>query len=202
MSLAPKHFAKLSEVYVGIAALVVAVLVALVACGPRPTPPQTPPMNPADVTTVVDATLDVLVDVASPLDVLMDAPRDAGQPDNADSADVVCEGGQPPCAPSGRYASCPGSNNNDNCGICFNACSGGAYCDGGTCVSPPSNCAGQMCNGICVTDFGTSQHCGSCTHNCLGLICSGGRCSGCAPPNGSQGNCPSGERCGTDHICR
>jgi hypothetical protein len=77
------------------------------------------------------------------------------------------------------------STNNEHCGACDNACTGGKYCTGGKCVCPPSL---TDCGGVCVDLLADASHCGQCDLACddnpyCPGFCTGGYCSqGCAPP--------------------
>ena len=71
---------------------------------------------------------------------------------------------------------------NNNCGACGSACSGGNVCVAGACVCP----VGQgVCNGICTAVASDPNNCGSCGLRCGdGQACNQGICQDC-----SQGGC-------------
>ena len=71
---------------------------------------------------------------------------------------------------------------NNNCGACGAACSGGNVCVAGACVCP----VGQgVCNGICTAVASDPNNCGSCGLKCgTGQACNQGVCQDC-----SSGGC-------------
>jgi len=73
---------------------------------------------------------------------------------------------------------------NNNCGSCGSACSGGNVCVNAACVCP----VGQgVCNGICTAVANDPNNCGSCGLKCdtgRGQACNQGVCQDC-----SQGGC-------------
>lgn len=77
--------------------------------------------------------------------------------------------------------------NNDHCGECGNACTGGATCNAGTCECP----GGQtFCVDSCVDTQTEQYHCGGCGNVCaLTATCSGGQCQG--------GNSSTSNTCGS-----
>lgn len=78
------------------------------------------------------------------------------------------------------------ATSNSHCGSCGVACSGGSYCEAGSCVC--SN--GQtQCDGVCSALDADPQNCGACGHACEdGAVCIEGECK--------DDDCPPGEdRC-------
>ncbi len=71
---------------------------------------------------------------------------------------------------------------NNNCGACGAACTGGNVCVAGACVCP----AGQgVCNGVCTAVATDPKNCGSCGLACgAGQACNQGVCQDC-----SSGGC-------------
>jgi len=67
---------------------------------------------------------------------------------------------------------------NNNCGSCGSACSGGNVCVAGGCVCP----VGQgLCNGVCTAVASDPNNCGSCGLRCgQGQACNQGVCQDCS----------------------
>jgi hypothetical protein len=60
-----------------------------------------------------------------------------------------------------------------NCGMCGNACSGGQYCQVGSCTCGDYE---HFCNGVC-TSHSDPLNCGSCGNVCSGgKVCKGDKC--------------------------
>ena len=90
------------------------------------------------------------------------------------SSEVQCVSGTVKCGDT-----CVATQtDNQNCGSCGSACSGGNVCVAGACVCP----VGQgVCNGICTTVATDPNNCGACGVRCgQGFACNQGVCQDCS----------------------
>jgi hypothetical protein len=97
-----------------------------------------------------------------------------------------------------NYTSCGNAcvdtmSDDNNCGQCSSACSGGSHCVGGACTCPGLT---HKCNGSCV-----ANNASACGPNCVvcgtGQDCFSGTCGGA-----SAAGCPTGNACDpTSHTC-
>jgi len=90
------------------------------------------------------------------------------------SSEVQCVSGTVKCGDT-----CVATQtDNQNCGSCGSACSGGNVCVAGACICP----VGQgVCNGICTTVATDPNNCGACGVRCgQGFACNQGVCQDCS----------------------
>ncbi len=135
-------------------------------------------------------------------------------------------GGGSICCTSGPVGPEPGRDScvnplydQNNCGGCGVACTGGRFCANGVCSCNPMQ---VECNGVCTNVFGDPDNCGSCGHVCPAgaRFCSGAmregfdpcqpcssiaqvECNGrCADLQNDQNNCGAcGQACGANQAC-
>jgi len=117
------------------------------------------------------------------------SPSDQSDPNNCGGCDILCDtvGGEICdtglcCNASDGFQNCGGScsnlTDNQNCGACNNACTGGSFCQnsGGNlaCACP----AGMTnCGGTCVDLTNDPDHCNACGAACgIGQLCDSGLC--------------------------
>lgn len=122
-----------------------------------------------------------------------------------DPSDGGCCAGMSACGDQCVYT----QYDNNNCGGCGNACSGGRFCNSGNCQCPAGY---SVCNGSCLNTASDHQNCGGC-----GIVCGpnqtcgnggcceagqsfcGGRCTDVTSDSNNCGVC--GNVC-TDGYCK
>jgi hypothetical protein len=124
-------------------------------------------------------------------------PRRAVAAQDAQPA-TLCGDGQTDCPGSGCVDLCC---NNDHCGACGNACTGGFTCFEGVCDCPSGLCCAEgevLCGETCVATCCDNNNCGACGNVCTGGLtcfegvcdCPSGNCGPYTPPNTGIGSGP------------
>jgi hypothetical protein len=133
---------------------------------------------------------------------------DGGAGPAGDAGDMACEAPRLQCG-----SLCINVLTDSNhCGGCNQVCTGGTYCNSGTCERTCPN-GTVACGNSCVDLATDTDHCGACDmacasdRACLGGICNcqmgNIECAGsCINPNDDESNCGiCGRMCETDEIC-
>lgn len=122
-----------------------------------------------------------------------------------------CLMGSCECAPANTCgAQCVDKQtSNEHCGVCDNACLGGAVCSDGQCTCPSNTTA---CPGGCIDTKTDPNNCGSCGSQCAsGYDCVGGFCTCsktscggvCVDTSTSLQHCGScNNACGSNQTCQ
>ncbi|MFH1291665.1 MAG: MXAN_6577-like cysteine-rich protein [bacterium] len=140
-----------------------------------------------------------------------DAGTPKPTPDASPTPDAfACQSGLTNC-----YGKCVDTNNNpSHCGVCYNACAVGQFCQTGKCVITCS-LGYTKCSGGCVDATTDNKNCGACTNACkVGEACVSGscqimcgtgtsQCSGsCVDMQNNPSNCGKcGNACATGWLC-